>query len=110
MTSDSYLLNELELLKQRVARFKEKLSGTTVEITPASNDTGITGLNSEQQMAITMIASNPSIGWKVALQRVLMVVFGEETLAASCCKGRKNATFQPLDGQGLVLLGVCDII
>lgn len=49
MTSDSYLLNELELLKQRVARLNEKLRETTVKITPAPNDIGITGLNSNNK-------------------------------------------------------------
>ena len=66
-----------------------------------SKDTGIPDLNSEQMMVIGMILTNPSIGWKVALRKLLMVVFGEETLAGSCCKSRKNATFQPLDGTKL---------
>ena len=101
MTPDLQLVQaELELLKQRVTRLEDKLSESNAA-TEISNNSGIAGLNSEQQMAITMITANPSIGWKVALRRVLMVVFGEETLAASCCKGRKNATFQPLDGTKL---------
>ena len=41
-----------------------------MKITPAPYDIGITGLNSEQQMAITMISSDLSIGWKVALRSV----------------------------------------
>ena len=97
---DSYLVSELALLKERVARLEEKLTSTpSTEMT--SNNTGIPDLNSEQTMVIGMMSTNPSIGWKVALRKVLMVVFGEETLAGSCCKGRKNATFQPLDGTKL---------
>ena len=97
---DSYLVRELALLKERVARLEEKLtSAPSTEM--MSNDTGIPDLNAEQMMVIGMISSNPSTGWKVALRKLLMVVFGEETLARSCCKGRKNATFQPLDGTKL---------
>ena len=97
---DSYLVSELALLKERVARLEEKLTSTpSTEMT--SNNTGIPDLNSEQMMAIGMTSTNPSIGWKVALRKLLMVVFGEETLAGSCCKGRKNANFQPLDGTKL---------
>ena len=50
-------------------------------------------------MVTGMISTNPSTGWKVALQKLSMVVFGEETLAISCCKGRKNASFQPQEGK-----------
>ena len=97
---DSYIMHELELLKERMARLEEKLVSTN-NGDVMSNDTGIPELNSEQMMVIGMISTNPSIGWKVALRKLLMVVFGEETLAGSCCKGRKNATFQPLDGTKL---------
>ena len=62
-----------------------------------NDDTGITGLSGEQRLAISMITGNQSIGWQVALRRVLMVVFGEDTLAESCCQGRKNSIHQPLD-------------
>ena len=92
-------MSELALLKERVARLEEKLTPTPS--TEMSNNTGIPDLNSEQTMVIGMISTNPFIGWKVALQKLLMVVFGEETLAGSYCKGRKNATFQPLDGTKL---------
>ena len=92
-------MRELALLKERVTRLEEKLTSGPSEM--MSNDTGIPDLNAEQMMVIGMISSNPSTGWKVALRKLLMVVFGEETLARSCCKGRKNATFQPLDGTKL---------
>ena len=91
---------ELALLKKSVARQKEKLtSAPNTEM--MSNDTGIPDLNSEQMMVIGMILTNPFTGWKVAVQKLLTVTFGEETLARSCCKGRKNVTFQPLDGTKL---------
>jgi len=62
-----------------------------------STDTGIPGLSSNQHVAISVFTSNTSIGWKVALRWMLLVVFGTEILARSCYKGRKNATNQPLD-------------
>jgi len=43
-----------------------------------STDTGIPGLSSNQHVA------NASIGWKVALRQMLLVVFGTEILARSC--------------------------
>ena len=89
-----YVLNEVEKLKERVKTLEDRLSEPHMT---TNDDTGITGLNGEQRLAISMITSNQSIGWQVALRRVLMVVFGEETLAESCCQGRKNATHRPLD-------------
>ena len=85
--ADLHLLRELEILKERVKKLKDKLNEPTIEnSTVSTNDTGIAGLNAEQNIAVSMIMTNPSIGWTVALQRLLMVVFGEETLAESCCK------------------------
>ena len=92
----AYCMHELKLLKQRVAKLEEKITANDNK-TYTPNDTGIPDLTSEQTMMIEMMSTNPSIGWKVALQKLLMVVFSEETLARSCCKGRKNAAFQPLD-------------
>ena len=43
-----------------------------------SKDTSILDLNSQKMMVIGMILTNPSIGWKVALWKLLMVVFEEE--------------------------------
>ena len=75
---DSYLVCELALLKKRVARQNEKLtSAPNTEM--MSNDTGIPDLNSEQMMVIGMISTNPSTGWKVAVQKLLTVAFKEET-------------------------------
>ena len=93
----AYLMHELELLKQRVAKLEDKIAARENESCTTPNDTGIPDLTCEQTMMVEMMSTNPSIGWKVALRKLLMMVFGEETLARSCCKGRKNATFQPLD-------------
>ena len=94
-------MQELELLKQRVAKLEERIGAHNDETMYTPNDTGIPDLTSAQTMMIGMMSTNPSIGWKVALRKLLMVVFGEEILARSCCIGRKNATFQPLDGTKL---------
>jgi len=96
----SNLQDQVNQLKDRVKYLEEKVA-TMDQAQPgtmsASSDTGIPGLSPNQHVAISVITSNASIGWKVALRRVLMVVFGAETLARSCCKGRRNSTNQPLD-------------
>ena len=85
-----YVLNELEKLKERAKTMEDRLNEPHMT---TNNDTGITGLSGEQRLAISMITGNQSIGWQVALRRVLMV---EDTLAESCCQGRKNSIHQPL--------------
>ena len=62
LSPNPYLVKELEMLKERVQKL-EKLQGPT----EAPNTTAIGGLTSEQQMAISMITTSVSIGWKVAL-------------------------------------------
>ena len=61
LAPNPYLVKELEML--RVQKLEEKLQGPT----EAPNTTGIGGLTSEQQMAISMITTSVSNGWKVAL-------------------------------------------
>ena len=78
--------------------WKQKKMTAHDETVYTPNDTGIPDLTSEQTMMIEMMSTNPFIGWKVAFWKLLMVVFGE---ARFCCKERKNATFQPLDGTKL---------
>ena len=97
---DPYIMHELALLKETMATLEEKLASTN-NGKVMSNDNGIPDLNSEQMMVVEMISTNPSIGWKVAFWKLLMVVFGAQTSGRSCCRGRKNATFQPLDGTKL---------
>ena len=38
-----------------------------------------------------MILSS-ALGWTVALRKILVIVFGMDTLAGSCAVGRKNST------------------
>ena len=59
------------------------------------------GLTREQNTAISMILTNPSTGWKVTMRKILVIVFGQQILARSCCVGRRHATFQPLDASKL---------
>ena len=58
LAPNPYLVKELEMLKERVQKLEEKLQGPT----EAPNTIGIGGLTSEQQMAISMITTNVSIG------------------------------------------------
>ena len=76
-------MQELELLKQRVAKLEERLDARNDETIYTPNDTGIPDLTSDQTMIIGMMSTHPSIGWKMALRKLLMMVFREETLARS---------------------------
>ena len=48
-------------------------------------------LSREQELTVNMILSSTS-GWTVALRKILVIVFGTDTLAGSCAVGRKNST------------------
>lgn len=55
------------------------------------------GITKEKMSAINMILSNKTIGWKAALRKILVVVFGIDTLSQSCAKSKKNAQNRSLD-------------
>ena len=44
-----------------------------------------------------MILANKVMGWKAALRKILVVVFGVDTLSQSCAKGKKNSKTKSLD-------------
>jgi len=48
-------------------------------------------LSREQELTVHMILST-NAGWTVAMQKILVIVFGMDTLAGSCAAGRKNST------------------
>jgi len=50
-----------------------------------------------QESMVTFILANKSHGWKVALRKMLMLVFGQECMSNSCATGRKLAKTQKLD-------------
>jgi len=54
-----------------------------------SNDDG--GPARDQESTITFILANKARGWKVALRKTLMLMFGQECMSNSCAAGRKYA-------------------
>jgi len=48
-------------------------------------------LSREQELTVHMILSS-NAGWTVAMRKILVIVFGVDTLAGSCAVGRKNST------------------
>jgi len=48
-------------------------------------------LSREQELTVNIILSSTS-GWTVALRKILVIVFGTDTLAGSCPVGRKKST------------------
>ena len=62
---DTYYWYELELLKERIKNLEEKFAGIEGDVT--TNDNIMNGLTREQNIAISMILTNPSTSWKVTL-------------------------------------------
>ena len=44
-----------------------------------------------------MILQDKAGGWRIALRKLLTVMFGASTLATSCAVGRKNSKYPSLD-------------
>jgi len=44
-----------------------------------------------------LIVANKARGWKVALRKMLMLVFGQECMSNFCAEGRKHDKSQKLD-------------
>ena len=55
------------------------------------------GIPPEKTTAIRLVLNNKMLGWRAALRKVLVVVFGVNVLANSCAMGKRNATFNKLD-------------
>jgi len=95
--------NTLSDMERRLASLEKRmaeLEGATAE---HSEHTSIppAGISKEKMATINMIISNKSIGWKAALRKILVAVFGVGTLAQSCAVGKKNANNKCLNGQAL---------
>ena len=86
---------ELQLLKEQVNNLQGRLAGAEGDVN-ANNE-----LSREQNTKVSMILTNQSISWRVALRRILEIVFEKELLAQSCCVGRKHATYKGLDARKL---------
>ena len=59
------------------------------------------GIGRDKMATIGMILSNKTIGWKAALRKILITVFGATTPAQSCAAGKKNSNNKSLDVQTL---------
>ena len=55
------------------------------------------GIPTEKTGTVRMILLNKSMGWKAALRKILIAVFGVETLSRLCAVGKKNAHYAPLN-------------
>ena len=92
----------LQLLKKQVEEHDKALQ-LLKDQTPQdvnAND-NIDWLSKEQNTEVSMILTNPSISWKVALRKILSTVFGKKLLAQSCSVGRRHATYKALDTRKL---------
>ena len=65
-------------------------------------------LTREQKFTIDMILSTKG-SWIVVMQKILLVIFGQATLAESCVVGRTNANSQPLNTQKLIAVKGIDL-
>ena len=104
---------ELFKVEERVRQLEEASAGTS----NASNfrDEGnsvlppaLHSLTREQKLTIDMILSSKG-SWTVVMRKILLVVFGQATLAESCAVGRTNANSQPLNTQKLTAVKGIDM-
>ena len=51
----------------------------------------------EKTIAIRLILNNKMLGWRAALRKILVVVFGVNVLANSYAMGKRNAIYSKLD-------------
>ena len=82
---------------------EDKLAGIgpSLQVDNEDDDLGL-GLSREQNVTVRMICYSTSTGWKAALRKILVIVYGHEVLAMSCVVGRTNANSTPaLDSRKL---------
>ena len=81
---DKYL-SEVECRKGNV----EELENRTLVLSAAR-------IGRDQMATIGMILLNKTIGWKAALRKILITVFGTTTLAQSCAVRKKKSNNRSL--------------
>ena len=89
---------EMQLFKEQVNQLQDRLVTPQGDVN-ANND--IDWLSKEQNTKVSMILTNPSNTWKIALRKILETVFGKKLLAQSCSVGRRHATYKALDARKL---------
>ena len=82
------LKSEASDIKARLAHLEEILCA---ENSCSSNR------NMNDSATVQLILANKTMGWKVALRKLLQLKFGVNMLGNSCAKGRKGAKFDKLD-------------
>ena len=78
--------HQLTLLEERITQAE----GSTVTVQTTTSSSSIPGISMEKLSAINMILTNKVMGWKAALRKILVVVFGVDTLSQFCAKGKKT--------------------
>ena len=91
-----FVLAQTALLQERVRQLEG--ASTPGSFNDEAKDNGtvlppaLHSLMREQELTINMVLSRKS-SWTVSMRKILLVVFGQETLAASCAVGRTGKTF-----------------
>ena len=108
---------ELFKLEERVRQLEEASAGTSNasnfrdeenSVLPPVLPPVLHSLTRERKLTIDMILSSKG-SWTVVMWKILLVVFGQATLAESCAVGRTNANSQPLNTQKLTVVKGIDM-
>ena len=79
-------------LEERVKHLEAAMvSGNATGGDSSTSMPSVLELSREQELTVHMILSSAP-GWRVTLRKILVIVFGMDTLAGSCAVGRKNST------------------
>ena len=94
MSTIEDIQRELKELSDRIKTLEDNYmqSPSTNSVTAAQAT-----LNENKSAVINMILQDKAGGWRIALQKLLTVMFGASTLALSCAVGRKNSKYPSLD-------------
>lgn len=98
----NYVESRLNKIEHQLAILAERITqaeGSTVAAQTPTNSSSIPGISREKMTTINTILSNKVMGWKAALRKILVAVFGVNTLSQSCAKGKKNSRTRSLDSE-----------
>ena len=62
---------------------------------PSTSSAAQATVNENKSAVIRMILEDKTGGWRIALRKLLAVMFGASTSATSCAVGRKNSRINP---------------
>ena len=85
------ILSDIDDIKHRLSQLESSKDQLQNE------EESFPGIPPEKTTAIRLILNNKTLGWRAALRKVLVVVFGINVLANSCAMGKRNATYSKLD-------------